>query len=170
MTALHALTPVDYAVLAVVGVSVLMSLFRGAVREVMSILSWIGAFMIALHYAAQLASLLPLGGSPNWLRLFVAFVGLMIACLLVFALLTMGIARLIRGAGLAPWDRALGVLFGLARAMIILIALVLIAELTPLPRAPAWRDAVFRPPLEAMAKNVRGMLPSRVTDRMHFHS
>jgi len=165
-----ALTPIDYTVLAVVGVSVLVSLFRGAIREVMSILSWIGAFMIALHYAAQIAGLLPLGGSPNWLRLFIAFVGLMIASLIVFALVTMAIVHLIRGAGLAPWDRALGVLFGLARAFIILIALVLIAELTPFTREAVWRDAVFRPPLEAMAKNVRGMLPSRVTDRMHFQS
>ena len=49
------LTPFDYTVLAVVGVSVLVSLFRGAVREVMSILSWIGAFMIALHYAPGLS-------------------------------------------------------------------------------------------------------------------
>ena len=167
---MHVLTPIDYTVLAVVGVSVVVSLFRGAVREVMSILSWIGAFMIALHYASQVAALLPLGSSPNWLRLFVAFVGIMIVSLLLFALLSMAIAHLIRGAGLAPWDRALGVLFGLARALIILIALVLIAELTPLPREPAWRNAVFRPPLEAMAKNVRGLLPSRVADRMHFQS
>ena len=164
------MTPFDYTVLAVVGISVLVSLFRGAVREVMSILSWIGAFMIALHYAPRLADLLPLASSHTWLRLFIAFVGLMIVSLLLFALLTMAISQLIRGAGLAPWDRALGVVFGLARALIILIALVLIAELTPLPSKPAWRNAVFRPPLEAMAKNVRGILPARVADKIHFQS
>jgi membrane protein required for colicin V production len=164
------MTPFDYAVLAVVGVSVLVSLFRGAVREVMSILSWIAAFLIALHYAPQLADILPLAVKHAWLRLFIAFVGLMIASLLLFALVTLAVSQLIRRSGLAPWDRALGVLFGLARALIILIALVLIAELTPLPRQPAWRNAVFRPPLEAMAKNVRAFLPAGMADKIHFQS
>jgi membrane protein required for colicin V production len=164
------MTPFDYAVLAIVGVSVLVSLFRGAVREVMSILSWIGAFMVALHYAPQLAHLLPVGGTHTWLRLFIAFVALMLVSLVLFALVSMAIAHLIRGAGLAPWDRALGVLFGLARALVILIALMLIAQLTPLPREPAWRNAVLRPPLEAMARNVRGILPAGVADKMHFQS
>ena len=42
------MTPFDYTVLAVVGISVLVSLFRGALREVMSILSWIQLAAIRL--------------------------------------------------------------------------------------------------------------------------
>lgn len=164
------MTPFDYAVLAVVGVSVLVSLFRGAVREVMSIASWIAAFLIALHYAPMLSELLPAAVKHSWLRLFIAFVVLMIGSLVLFALLTLAVSQLVRRTGLAPWDRALGVLFGLARALVILIALVLIAELTPLPREPAWRNAVFRPPLEAMAKNVRAFLPAGMADKIHFQS
>jgi membrane protein required for colicin V production len=164
------MTPFDYAVLAVVGISVLVSLFRGAVREVLSIASWIGAFLIALHYAPQLADLLPAAVKHAWLRLFIAFVALMIVCLIVFAVVTFAVSQLIRRTGLAPWDRALGALFGLARALIILIALMLIAELTPLPREPVWRNAMFRPPLEAMARNVVTFLPAGMAGRIHFQS
>lgn len=164
------MTPFDYAVLAVVGVSVLVSLFRGAVREVMSILSWIAAFLIALHYAPTLSEMLPVAVKHGWLRLFIAFIALMIGSLLLFALVTLAVSQLVRRTGLAPWDRALGAFFGLARALVILIALVLIAELTPLPKEPAWRNAVFRPPLEAMAKNVRAFLPARMADKIHFQS
>ena len=164
------MTPFDYAVLAVVGVSVLVSLFRGAVREVMSILSWIAAFLIALHYAPMLSELLPVAVKHSWLRLFVAFVVLMIGSLILFALVTLAVSQLVRRTGLAPWDRALGALFGLARALVILIALVLIAELTPLPKEPAWRNAMFRPPLEAMAKNVRAFLPAGMANKIHFQS
>jgi len=131
------MTPFDYAVLAVVGLSVLVSLFRGAVREVMSILSWIAAFLIALHYAPMLSEMLPIAVKHGWLRLFIAFIVLMIGSLLLFALVTLAVSHLVRRTGLAPWDRALGAFFGLARALVILIALVLIAELTPLPREPA---------------------------------
>jgi membrane protein required for colicin V production len=164
------MTPFDYTVLGVVGVSVLVSLFRGAIREVMSILSWIAAFMIALHFAPQLADALPFAVKHTWLRLFIAFVVLMVGSLLLFALLTLAISQLIRRTGLAPWDRALGALFGLARALIILIALMLIAELTPLPREPAWRNALFRPPLEKVAKNVVAFLPAGMADKIHFQS
>ena len=164
------MTPFDYAVLAVVGVSVLVSLFRGAVREVMSILSWIAAFLIALHYAPMLSELLPVAVKHSWLRLFVAFVVLMIGSLILFALVTLAVSQLVRRTGLAPWDRALGALFGLARALVILIALVLSAELTPLPKEPAWRNAMFRPPLEAMAKNVRAFLPAGMANKIHFQS
>jgi membrane protein required for colicin V production len=118
----------------------------------------------------MLSELLPAAVKHSWLRLFIAFVVLMIGSLVLFALLTLAVSQLVRRTGLAPWDRALGVLFGLARALVILIALVLIAELTPLPREPAWRNAVFRPPLEAMAKNVRAFLPAGMADKIHFQS
>ena len=53
------MTVFDYAVLGIVGLSVLVSLFRGAVREIMALVSWIGAFLIALHFAPMLSVLLP---------------------------------------------------------------------------------------------------------------
>ena len=130
------MTAFDYIVLAIVGVSVLVSLFRGAVREVMSIASWVASFLIALNFAPTLAKFLPVSLGQSWLRLFVAFGVLMIVGLLLFGLVAFMLTRLIRGSGLSPLDRSLGVLFGLVRALVILVALMLIAGLTPLPREP----------------------------------
>jgi membrane protein required for colicin V production len=162
------MTAFDYIVLAIAGLSVLVSLFRGALREIMSIASWIGAFLIAVHFAPIFADLLPKSVSHGWLRLFLAFAALMIVSLLVFALVTLALSRLLQGSGLAPWDRALGVLFGLVRAVVILVALMLVAGLTPLPREPAWRNALLRPPLEGLARNAIAFLPKAVADRIHF--
>ena len=133
------MTAFDYTVLAIIGVSVLVSLFRGAVREVMSIASWVASFLIALNFAPTLAKFLPVSLGQSWLRLFVAFGVLMIVGLLLFGLVTFMLTRLIRGFGLSPLDRSLGVLFGLVRALVILVALMLIAGWTPLPRELAWR-------------------------------
>jgi membrane protein required for colicin V production len=162
------LTAFDYAVVAVVVVSVLFSLVRGAVREVMSLVSWIGAFLIALHLAPILSRLLPESFGHPWLRLFAAFIGVMLVCLVVFMLFTLALAEFVRGAGLKPWDRLLGAVFGLARAVVILVVLVLAAGLTPLPREPAWRNALSSPPLEALAKTVRAFLPQAVAARIQF--
>ena len=162
------MTAFDYAVLAVVGLSMLVSLFRGAVREVMSLASWVGAVWIALHFSPKVAPLLPVSLGHPWLRLFGAFIALMVVSLLFFALVSLALARLVRGLGLGPWDRGVGILFGLVRALVLLVALVLAAGLTPLPREAAWRNALFSPPLVALAKNARAFLPASLAQRIRF--
>jgi membrane protein required for colicin V production len=92
----------------------------------------------------------------------------MLVSLVVFALVTVALTRIVRRSKLAPWDRALGMLFGLARALVILVALVLAAGLTPLPRDPAWRNALLTPPLVALAKKARGYLPEALAERIRF--
>jgi membrane protein required for colicin V production len=161
-------TAVDYAVLGIAALSVLVSLFRGAVREVMALASWIGAFLIARYFAPMFAVVLPAALSHSWLRLAVAFACLMLGSLVAFALVTVALTRIVRRSKLAPWDRALGVLFGLARALVILVALALAAGLTPLPRDPAWRNGLFTPPLVALAKKARAYLPEALADRIRF--
>jgi membrane protein required for colicin V production len=161
-------TAVDYAALGIAGLSVLVSFFRGAVREVMALSSWIGAFLIARYFAPMCSSLLPASLSHPWLRLAVAFAGLMLVSLVLFALVTVALTRIVRRSKLNPWDRALGVLFGLARAVVILVALVLAAGLTPLPRDPAWRSALFAPSLVALAKKARAYLPEALAERIRF--
>ena len=162
------MTVFDYAVLGVVGISVLVSLFRGALREIMALVSWIGAFLIALHFAPMFSALLPASLGHPWLRLCLAFGALMLVSLIVCALITVALARVVRDAGLGPWDRAMGVLFGLIRGLVISVGLVLVAGMTPLPREPAWRNAVFSPTLVALAKSARAFLPAALADRIHF--
>ncbi len=162
------MTAVDYAVLGIAALSVLVSVFRGVVREVMALSSWIGAFLIARYFAPMCSGLLPASLSHPWLRLAVAFAGLMVVSLIFFALLTVALTRIVRRSKLAPWDRALGVLFGLARALVILVVLVLAAGLTPLPRDPAWRHALFTPPLVMLAKKARPYLPEALAERIRF--
>ena len=162
------MTGFDYAVLGILGLSVLAGLFRGVLREVMSITSWTCAFLISLHFAPMLSAMLPSAVPHPWVRLFLAFVALLVGSLMLFSLVTMALTQVVRSAGLSAWDRVLGVLFGMARAIVILVALVLAAGMTPLPYEPTWRNAVFSPPLEALAKNVRVFLPAALAQRIRF--
>src|ERR1700752_586533 len=114
------MTAFDYAALGIAALSVLVSVFRGVVREVMALSSWIGAFLIARYFAPMFSKLVPASFSHPWLRLAVAFAGLMLLSLVVFALVTVALTRIVRRSKLSPWDRALGILFGLAGAVVIL--------------------------------------------------
>jgi len=162
------MTIFDYGVLVVVGVSVLLSVMRGALREVMAIGSWIAAAFLAGYFAPAVATLLPAQLSNPGLRLAAAFAAILLTSLLLLALVTLTLSQLLRKSGLTGTDRALGALFGAVRAVVILVCLTLAAGLTGLPREPAWRDAMFSPPLEALALVVRDHLPPAFGARIGY--
>jgi membrane protein required for colicin V production len=158
------MTIFDIVVLLILFLSTLISVMRGLVREVLSLASWVGAFLVAKFGAPVVAGWLPGLDSYPSARLIVAFVLVMIASVLLFSLLSLQIAKLVKISGLRGTDRALGAFFGLARGVLVAVLLVLLAGLTPLPRERYWRDAFFRVPLETMAMWMRPRLPDSIQD------
>lgn len=150
------MTGFDYAVLIIVGLSVLLSVMRGFVREVLALASWIVAFFVAKAYVMELAPLLPEAIPNTSLRYLAAFLVLFLATLLVCSLLAIALSQLFKHVGLSWLDRGLGAFFGLARGLLIVVILVLLAGLTGLPQDARWRNAMFSAPLEAA---VYGLLP-----------
>lgn len=149
----------DIFILAVVGISALLSLFRGLVREVLSLLAWVVAGWVAFRFAgpasAQLAGLV----SVPSVRMALAFIALLIASLLLFGVLNFLIGKLIETTGLGATDRLLGVIFGVARGIAIVTVLVMLAGLTPVPRDPWWHQSQFLPRFEQLAKLAAAWLP-----------
>ncbi|HSF47267.1 MAG TPA: CvpA family protein [Burkholderiales bacterium] len=162
------LTPFDYAVLAIIGLSVLVGIMRGAVREILALASWILAFMAARFYALPIAGMLPatLGGEGP--RLLVAFIGVFLAAWLVMGVISVALSGFVKLIGLRSLDRSVGLLFGFGRGIFVVMLLVLIAGMTTLPREPFWRDAMLSPPLEAAATSVKSWLPSELAGRIRY--
>lgn len=150
------MTIFDYAVLIIVGLSVLLSMMRGFVREILALASWVIAFFVAKMYVLELAPLLP-NAIPNAsLRYLAAFIILFLATLLICSLLAIALSQIFKQIGLSWLDRVLGAFFGLARGLLIVVVLVFLAGLTSLPQDLRWRNAMFSAPLEAA---VYGLLP-----------
>jgi membrane protein required for colicin V production len=158
------MTILDFGFLLILCGSTAISIMRGLVREVLSLASWVGAFLVAKYGAPVVASWLPgLVSHPN-ARLALGFVLVMVASVLLFSFLSLQIAKLVKITGLGGTDRALGAFFGLARGVLVAVLLVLLAGLTSLPKERFWRDAFFRAPLETMALWMRPRLPDTVRD------
>ena len=115
------MTAFDYAVLLVVGVSILLSVMRGFLREVMALLAWVVAFWVANLYTASLAPMLPQSIPTPELRLLAAFVAIFLATLLVMTLISITVSHFLKAIGVGPFDRALGAVFGFARGMVIVL-------------------------------------------------
>ncbi|MGH8747135.1 MAG: CvpA family protein [Burkholderiales bacterium] len=163
------MTWLDYAVLGVLGVSVLWGVWRGLVREVISIAGWVLAFIAAYLFAAPLASALPRAIPTPELRMLTAFMGVFIAALVVATLCSLLLSKLVKAAGLGGLDRVLGSIFGLARGLLIVLALALVAGLTAAPRQGYWRNSVSGGPMGRTVLAIRPWLPPSLAVRLRYH-
>jgi membrane protein required for colicin V production len=162
------MTVFDYVVLVIVGLSVIFSVWRGAIREVFALAAWIAAFFAAQAYAGTLAAYLP-DAIPNAsLRLLSGFVIVFLTVLVLTAVVAFAISKIVRAVGLGPVDRGIGAIFGLLRGMLVVLVLVLLCGLTSAPQHPVWREAMLSPPLEAMAVSVRPWLPEDLSQRISY--
>ena len=158
----------DYVVLAIVGLSVIFSVWRGAIREVFALVAWIAAFFAAQAFAGMLAAYLPDSISNASIRVLSGFVIVFLIVLIVTGVVAILLSKVVRAVGLGPVDRGIGAIFGLLRGMLVVLVLVLLCGLTSAPRHQVWRDAMLSPPLEAMAVSVRPMLPEDLSRRISY--
>ena len=134
---------VDWVIVVVVVVSALVSLKRGFVKELLSLLSWVGALIIASLFSERLAGLMTgLIATESW-RLAAAFTLLFILTLVVGAMVNHLIGELVRMTGLSGLDRTLGVVFGILRGGLIVVALLAVARLFALDGF--WQGSVLVP-------------------------
>lgn len=162
------MTAFDYAVLTLISASVLLGLWRGVVSEILAVAAWIAAFLVARVVAAELANWLSGQIAEPGMRLAVAYVLVFVGVLLVFAIARMLISLLLKAVGLGLLDRLLGAVFGSLRGILVVLAVVLVAGMTPLPKAAWWRDAMLAPPLETMIIAAKPWLPADAAKRIRY--
>ena len=157
----------DYAVIAIIGASVLLAVFRGVVREIAALAGWAAALILSGLFAQQLAQELPAALSPL-LRAVIAYLVIFLGVLLLSGVAGMLLARLFHAAGLGFTDRAVGALFGLVRGAVIVFVGVMLAGLTGLPKEPAWREAALSGPIETAVLAAKPVLPKDLAQRIRY--
>ncbi len=150
---------VDWLIVGIIGLSAVISLVRGFVREALSIVIWIMALWAAFHFTAPFAQLFLGGIELASVRLAVAAIILIICILVLGSMLSWLVGRLLQSTGLSGTDRLLGVVFGALRGLVTVTALVAVVSWTPLCLDPWWRQSQLVPSIEALAIHARDFLP-----------
>ncbi|MCD8521007.1 MAG: CvpA family protein [Saccharospirillaceae bacterium] len=150
---------IDWVILAVLAVSSLISLKRGFVKEALSLASWIAAFIIARLFSGNLATLLAGVVETNSVRWILAFVILFAGTVTIGAMVNHLLVEMVRMTGLGGTDRVFGMVFGLIRGLVVLVAIVYGLQFTLVPQDAWWQDSVFIPHLTTLADWARKTLP-----------
>lgn len=140
-----AMSTVDWVIVIIIGLSTLISLKRGFVKEALSLVTWIAAIIISRMFSGQLSYLLTDFISVAQIRTVVAYVLLFVVTLMVGALVNHLIGEVIKLTGLSGADRMFGTLFGLARGMLIVLVMVALLNITPMTADGWWRESFLIP-------------------------
>jgi len=164
----HHMTWVDYLIVGIIGLSALISLVRGFVREALSLAAWILAISVAWGYFRWFSGYLPVWvGTPS-LRLGLAFFILFLVVLILGGLVGFLIGQWLDKTGLSGGDQLLGMIFGAARGALLVAILVLLAGLTALPQDPWWRDSYLIAHFQRLAAWLLGLLPRDIAEYFRF--
>jgi membrane protein required for colicin V production len=164
------MTGFDYAVIVIVLLSALLGWWHGLVYEVLSLAGWVAAYLVARMFAASVAPLMPAALGAEALRMTAAYALLFVSTLIVGGVVAWLLSKVVKWVGLGWLDKALGILFGTARGMLVVVALVLLAGLTGFPQQPFWRDAWLSRPLEKIALAAKARLPQNVAQQLHYQN
>ncbi|WP_075187997.1 CvpA family protein [Teredinibacter haidensis] len=138
----------DWVIIAIMVVSSLISLKRGFVKEALSMANWVLAFIVAMTFGDQLSALLVDQITTPSVRDMAAFAILFAATLIVGAMVNYLIGELVRMTGLSGTDRLFGMMFGMVRGFIVVMAiLLLIPAIIPIDKDAWWNDSLLIPHL-----------------------
>jgi membrane protein required for colicin V production len=161
-------TVFDYAVLAVIILSLLIGGWRGVVSELLALVAWVAAFFAARAWGAQAGEVVASAVTDPLWRLVAGYAAVFVAVLVLFAVGRWLASLLLKAVGLKPLDRMLGAAFGIVRGVLVVWVLVLLAGLTALPQQAWWRQAWLAPPLETSVVAAKPWLPPDLAKRIRY--
>lgn len=141
----------DYLILAVIGISVLVGLWRGVISEVLGIVGWVAGVILAIAYAGELAGRIPFESLGELTRVIIAAVVILVVCLLVVGIAGRLIRLLMEAAKLTFEDRLLGGAFGALRGVVIVCAVIFFFGLSnSIATSQTWKSSTLIQPMESV--------------------
>jgi membrane protein required for colicin V production len=158
----------DYAVIGIVALSLVLGLWRGVVSELIALAAWVLAFMAALEFGTRSGQFLFAGIADPAIRALAGCALVFVGVLVVMSLLRLAVHSMVKALGLSLSDRLLGMFFGLARGVLVVMALVAAGGLTSAPQQPWWKQATLAQPLETAVLVAKPWLPEDLAKRIRF--
>jgi membrane protein required for colicin V production len=145
----------DYLILGLLAVSLWIGWWRGFVKEIVSLSSWIIAIWVGLSFSRQVSMWLPGFILPISARILISYL-ILVICILVFGILVSDfLQRLVKKIGLVTVNRLTGLALGAGRGIIIICIIVILTTLTPLTETNQWKNSILIPFFQTLIVGLR---------------
>lgn len=136
----------DIGIVIILAISGLISLIRGFIKETMSLVIWVTAFVVAMTFSETASVLLVNFIELASLRQLAAWGGLFVGTLLLGAIVNFLLGKLVTSTGLGGTDRTLGLVFGVFRGLLVVLTLVTaLPKAIPVEQDPWWQESTLIP-------------------------
>jgi membrane protein required for colicin V production len=159
---------IDYTIIALILISSVIGLLRGFIREAFSLVIWVIAIWVGLTFSREFSSFLEDLMSIPSARIATAFAVLFFVTLILGALISYLLGELVKKTGLTGSDRFAGMIFGIARGLVVVAIIVMLAGLTPLPEDSWWKESTLIPPFQSLAIWLRDHIPSGLAGYINY--
>ena len=147
----------DYLILGVLGISILLGLVRGFVRESIALLAWLGGIWLAWRYAPLVQPQLDSMPGGELAQIWAARAIILIVVLIIGWLISSILAYVLRHSGLSiTIDRTLGMAFGALRGAVVIAVVILLAQYLQLEQTRWWKRSKLLPYASATAGWMQG--------------
>lgn len=151
----------DLIILAVIGLSSLLSLYRGFFSEFFSLATWAIAIWLPFNYTEQFMAFLPPTVESESARWFISAGTLFIGAMVIGGILSFMLRKILGATGLGLADRILGVGIGVVRGILIVAIVALLATSNPsIPKEKWWNESKLLPPVLKISKIIQNRLPA----------
>ena len=151
---------IDASILIVTGLSFIFGIWRGLVKEVLSLVTWVAALLVARNSSEVVAELLFNSFDNLTMRYITAFALIFIGVMMLGTFINFLMSKLLVFTGLRFVDRVLGGLFGIARGVLIVFVGLFFSSFF-LSQAEYWQTSKLIPYGQTMIEMSRSFIQDR---------
>lgn len=146
----------DLTIICILGLSILISFFRGFIRELVSLTSWVLAVILGIRYGNDLGStLFSTVIRSTSLQHILGFVIVLILVLVVGIIINIALRNLLSRNGFSFTDAILGILFGMTRGLIVVTVLVMLLKTTQVENSNVYKTSQLVPLVQLIIDRVQ---------------
>lgn len=153
----------DYLTIAIIVISTLISLIRGFVCEIMSLITWIIAFIIAFEFSGKLSLAFANYIQSQSTRLAIGFAIIFIVTLILGSLIGHFLSMLVSKGKIKGVDRTLGMIFGFMRGILVIAVILLLVSIGSPDHAKWWTESYLLPHFQGLVNWLSGFLPHQIS-------
>ena len=161
------MSPFDYFILTVLIVSSIYGVYRGLIKEVLSLTGLVLSFYLASNFDNSLANLVPIENKSDFL-IISAFILIFVSTLILTSLLIKIISKVLKFAGLSILNRFFGFIFGMARGLVVVLVILYLNQLIPFINLIDPRESTLIPFLDPIFSIVLEYLPNYQSTHVEY--